>query len=157
MTHGTALRASQWLSRKEPTCNAGDVGLIARLGRPPREETSNPFQYSCLGNPMDRGAWQSVAHGVARVGHDRLNNCCFQNSLNYFLPQLPNLPFEPDLLCLSTFPSGICCCLVAKSCPTLRDPMDCSPPGSSVHGISQARILEWVAIPFSRGSPRPRD
>ena len=37
------------------------------------------------------------------------------------------------------------------------DPMDCSPPGSSVHGISQARILEWVVISFSRGSSRPRD
>ena len=38
---------------------------------------------------------------------------------------------------------------VAQSCPTLRDPMDCSLPGSSVHGISQARVLEWVAIAFS--------
>ena len=38
---------------------------------------------------------------------------------------------------------------VAQSCPTLRDPMDCSLPGSSVHGIFQARILEWVAIAFS--------
>ena len=48
-------------------------------------------------------------------------------------------------------------CSVAQSCPTLYDPMDCSPPGSSVHGILQARILEWVAISFSRGSSRPRD
>ena len=38
---------------------------------------------------------------------------------------------------------------VAQSCPTLRDPMDCSLPGSSVHGIFQARVLEWVAIAFS--------
>ena len=45
-----------------------------------------------------------------------------------------------------------CSVLVTQSCPTLRDPMDCSPPGSSVHGILQARIVEWVAIPFSRGS-----
>ena len=43
-------------------------------------------------------------------------------------------------------------CIVAKLCPTLCDPMDGSPPGSSVHGILQARILEWVAISFSRGS-----
>ena len=42
-------------------------------------------------------------------------------------------------------------CLIAKSCPTLCDPMDSSPPGSSVHGIFQARILEWVAISFPRG------
>ena len=47
-------------------------------------------------------------------------------------------------------------CQVA-SCLTLCDPMDTSPPGSSVRGILQARILEWVAIPFSRGSSRPRD
>ena len=46
---------------------------------------------------------------------------------------------------------------VTQSCPTLCDPVDCSPPGSSVHGILQARILEWVAISFSRGSSRPRD
>ena len=46
---------------------------------------------------------------------------------------------------------------VAQSCPTLCDPADCSPPGSSAHGILQARVLEWVAISFSRGSARPRD
>ena len=44
-----------------------------------------------------------------------------------------------------------------RLCPTLRDPMDCSLPGSSVHEIFQARVLEWVAISFSRGSSRPRD
>ena len=46
---------------------------------------------------------------------------------------------------------------VAQSCPTLCDPMDCSPPGSSIHGILQATILEGVAISFSRGSSWPRD
>ena len=48
-------------------------------------------------------------------------------------------------------------CLVAKSRLTLCDPMDCSLPGSSVHGILQGRILEWVAISFSKGSSWPRD
>ena len=47
--------------------------------------------------------------------------------------------------------------LVAQSCLTLCDPMDCSPPSSSVHGILQAIILEWIAIPFSRASSRSRD
>ena len=47
--------------------------------------------------------------------------------------------------------------LVMHTCPTLCDPMDCSSPGSSVHGILQARIMEWVAMPSSRGSSRPRD
>ena len=43
------------------------------------------------------------------------------------------------------------------SCPTLCDPVDCGPPGSSIHGILQAGILEWAAISFPRGSSRPRD
>ena len=47
--------------------------------------------------------------------------------------------------------------LVTWSCPTLCDPLDCSPPGSSVHGILQARLLEWVATSFYRGSSQPRD
>jgi len=51
----------------------------------------------------------------------------------------------------------VCVCEVAQSCPTLCDPVDCSLPGSSVHGILQARILEWIAISFSRGSSQPRD
>ena len=46
---------------------------------------------------------------------------------------------------------------VAQLCPTLSDPMGCSQPGSSVHGILQARILEWVAIPFSRVSSQLKD
>ena len=46
---------------------------------------------------------------------------------------------------------------VSQSCPTLCDPMDCSPPGSTVHGISQARVLDWAVVSFSRGSSWPRD
>ena len=45
----------------------------------------------------------------------------------------------------------------AQLCPTLCNPMDCSPPGSSVHGILQVSILEWIGVPFSRGSSWPRD
>ena len=53
--------------------------------------------------------------------------------------------------------TGTCAHMLTQSCPNLCNPMDCSPPGSSVHKIFQARILEWVAISFSRGSSRPRD
>ena len=49
------------------------------------------------------------------------------------------------------------CVLVSQLCPTLCDTKDCGPPGSSVHGILQARILEWVAVSSSRGFSRPRD
>ena len=59
---------------------------------------------------------------------------------------------------LSTLSNLACvCALVTQSCLTLCDPMDCNPPGSSVHGILQARILEWVAIPFSRDQTQVSD
>ena len=51
----------------------------------------------------------------------------------------------------------VMCVMLSQSCPTLWDPRDCSPPGSSVHGISKARMLEWVSISFSRGSSQPRN
>ena len=57
---------------------------------------------------------------------------------------------------LSTAKTGVCCCYLLSHVP-LCNPMDCSPPGSSVHGILQAIKLEWVAIPFSRGSSQLRD
>ena len=53
--------------------------------------------------------------------------------------------------------SGHCACVSAQSCPTLSDPTDCSPPDSSALGIPKARILEWVAISFSRVSSRPKN
>ena len=55
---------------KESACNTGDLGSIPGLGSLPGEGHGNPLQYSCLGNPMDRGAWWAIVHGVARVRHD---------------------------------------------------------------------------------------
>ena len=52
---------------KESACNAGDPGLIPGLGKSSAEGNGNPLQYSCLENPMDRGAWQATVHGIARV------------------------------------------------------------------------------------------
>ena len=65
----------------------------------------------------------------------------------------PSLPFShaPNIYTITCFS------LVTQSCPAVSDPIDCSPPCSSVHGILQARILKWVAISVSRGSPRPKD
>ena len=55
---------------KDSPCSAGDPGLIPGSGRSPGEGSDNPLQYSCPENPMDRGTWQAIVHGVARVGHD---------------------------------------------------------------------------------------
>ena len=63
------LRIPRWLSGKESVCNvrdAGDSGLIPGLGRSPGGEHGNPLQYSCLENPMDRGAWWATAHRIAK-------------------------------------------------------------------------------------------
>ena len=86
---------------------------------------------------------------------------CLLKSSPKELAQVSELQF-PEL-----FPSGVllsyvpvsysCSCSVASGVPNSLQPMDCSPPGSSVHGILQARKLEWVAISFSRGSSRPRN
>ena len=63
------LGLPQWLSGKESTCNEGEtghIGLIPRSGRSPEGGYSNPLQYSCLGNPMDKGAWQATVHSVTK-------------------------------------------------------------------------------------------
>ena len=54
------------LDGKESACNAGDLGSIPGSGRSPRKGNGNPLQYSCLENPMFRGAWQATVHGVAK-------------------------------------------------------------------------------------------
>ena len=55
---------------KESACNSGDPGSISESERSPGEGNGNPLHYSCLENPMNRGAWRATAHGVARVGND---------------------------------------------------------------------------------------
>ena len=61
----TELGFSGGSDGKDIACNMGDPGLIPGSGRFPKEGNGNPLQYSCLENPMDRGAWQATVHGVA--------------------------------------------------------------------------------------------
>ena len=87
------------------------------------------------------------------------HKCVFQFWLSLIILPWRNLRFflikvwfEPDHLWLE-----LNCWSIVQSCLTLCNPVDGSPPSSSIHGILQARILEWVAIPFSRGSSWPRN
>ena len=78
-------------------------------------------------------------------------SCVYGIAVRFFTTEPPG---KPKCMCVCVC---VCMCMcahvsVAQSCPSLWDPMDCSPPGSSVHGIIQARILEWFAMPSSRGS-----
>ena len=58
------------IASKKSACNAGGLGSIPGLGGSPGKGSGNPLQYSCLGSPMDRGAWRAAVHGIARVRHD---------------------------------------------------------------------------------------
>ena len=79
-----------------------------------------------------------------------ISKICFNESSFNIFRHMRRMMLDP-CVCVCV------CVLVAQSCPTLCDPLDCSPPGPSVHGILQARMLESVAIPFSRRSSQPRD
>ena len=116
---------------KKYACNAGDTGdtgSIPGSGRSPGGGNGNLLQYSCLENPMDRGAWQATVHRVSKS--------------------------RTQLKRLSTHTHNVIAAAAAaakllQSCLTQCDPMDGSLPGFSVHGILQAITLEWVAISFS--------
>ena len=105
--------------------------------------------------------WLGPPLAASPVPYDRLRswNILFRLKLACFCLSVTMLQtFGGQGLWLILYLQGPSC--VLSPCSILMDslrPMDCSPPGSSVHGISQARILEWVAISFSRGSSWPRD
>ena len=69
---------------KESACNAGDLSSIPWLGRSPGEGNGNPLQYSCLENPMDRGAWQATVHGVTKC-QTRLSGYHTHGYITYWL------------------------------------------------------------------------
>ena len=148
------------------------------LGRYPGEGYGDSLQYSCLENHMDSAAWWLWSTGMQRVGHDWsdlalthkhslvLQMTNLENEVRSAAAAAKSLQSCPTLRLSHPWDSpgkntGVGChfllqCMkvkseseVAQSCPTLCDPMDCSPPGSSIHRVFQARVLEWGAIAFS--------
>ena len=106
-----------WLTGKEASCQCRRPGL----DRSPGEGNGNPLQYSCLGNPMDRGAWWAVVHGVAK-----------------------RRTWLSDWGCIKWINNMVC--LVAKSCPTLTTPwtVACQAPLS----MGFSRLESWSGLPF---------
>ena len=142
-------RPPQWLSSKETACNAEGAVSIPGLGRSPGEGHGYPLQYSCLGNLMDRGTWWATVDRVAESdtteAAERERESYLQTNQLWY--KYTSLKMGIHTMCM--------CAKSLQSCLTLCDPMDRSPPGFSVHGISQAGILEWVAISSSRALPEP--
>ena len=79
---------------------------------------------------------------------------CALSPLLFLSPYLIKFSLSPRSFLLA-YKDAMCCLKLLQSCPTLRNPMDHSPPGFSVHGILQAKMLEWVAMPSSRASSNP--
>ena len=102
---------------------------------------------------QDDSTWTGLFSGILPlpVSYELLFHT---SSVNVNELAIQRADITSQILCLSPhFKSGS---EVAQSCPTLCDPIDCSLPGSSVHGIFQTIVLEWIAISFSRGSSQPR-
>ena len=131
-------------SGKESACNAGNPGSIPGLGRSPGGAHGNPFQYSCLENPMDRGAWRATVHRVTKSWT--------------WLKWLSMAWLTTIAIKLWTdYQEKMCGALLlhhVQRFVTLWT-VACQVPPST--GFFQARILEWVAISFSRVSSQPRD
>ena len=87
--HDYVFNGADSSDSKESACNAGDLGSIPGSGRCPEEVNGNPFQCSCLENPMDREAWWAIAHGVAMsqtlVTHSNINTLTFQHLHFHFM------------------------------------------------------------------------
>ena len=95
------LGLPRWFSGKESNCQAGEVGLIPELGRSPAEGNGNPLQYSCLENPMDTGAWQSMGH--KRVWHNSATKEQQQQYYCLIWSPYSNLSIVPILSFVATF------------------------------------------------------
>ena len=113
----------------------------------------SPLQDSCLANPMDGGAWWAAVHGVAK-SRTRLSNFpfTFHRGAGTLIPSAQRLVWAAKQPLWNAALGALFACEseVSQSCPTLSDPVDCSPPGSSVHGIFQARALEWGVLELRR-------
>ena len=114
------------------TGDARDAGSIPGSRRSPGVRNGTPLQYPCLEISVGKGAWQAIGHRATEL--DTTEQLSTQTHTYVFVYVFVRV------------------CVCTQYCPSLCDHMDYSQPGSSVHGISQARILKWVAISFSRGS-----
>ena len=171
-----------WLRQYRIGCTMGGPGSSPGLGRSPGEGDGYPLKYSCLENSRDRGVWRATVHKVGQnwvtnthihmiktmvnsiyllIIKYLLSTCFVSGTVRPWRHEGKRKDTIAALLWYEYNPvqdtEDYVYLLSRYSHVRLCDPMDCSPAGSSVHGILQTRILEWVTIFFSRGSSQPRD
>ena len=148
-------------------CRRCGFGLWVR--KIPWRRKGNPLQYSCLQIP-----WTEEPRGLQSTGSHRVvhswahththptqkryfwvRSGCIFSSLGIYTPARSALHAMHDSFLFPTAALGVC--FITQACLTLCDSLDSKLPGCSIHGISQARTLEWVAISSSRASSWPRD
>ena len=146
------MRLPRWLSGKESACQRRRCGFDPWVGKIPWRKKWQPTPIFLPGKSHGQRSLAGCSlWGHKRVRHDlatKGTRCCPLVQVQHLITLVP----APE-----PFPVYSVKVLVAQSSPTLCGPMDWSPPNSSVHGILQTRILEWVAISFSRGSSPHRD
>ena len=140
-----------------PGKNTG-VSCHALLQAPPQQGSNSGLLHCrwtlyCLSHQGNSRILEWVAHPFSRGSSWSRNQTRVSCTAGKFFAELPGKPKDGRVPKLETN----CFCLCSQLCPTLCEPMDYSLPGSSVHGIFQARILEWVAISSYRRSSQPRD
>ena len=115
-----------------------------------------PKSHLALATPMACVPSSSSVHGISQGKRQKqeIKGNKTSKDRRLWIASLKQGPLKPKSSFFFFFPVEV---KVAQSCPTICDPMDCSLPDSSVHGVLQAKILEWVTIPFSRESSKPRD
>ena len=146
---------------KESACSAGDLGSIpGSLGRSPGEGKGYPLQSPGLENSVDCIILEVAESDTT----ERLITHFHVHIYHFWAPEsLQTVTAATKLRDACSLresyekPTAWLCFKSLLSCLTLRDPVDCSPPGSSVHGVLWARTLQWVAMPSSRVFSQPRD
>ena len=149
----------------ESACNVGDPGSIPGSGRSPGEGHDNALQYSCLVRSMDRGAWQAteshrVRHKWATNTHTHAYICVvFKMHAFIYTSIYRHVVYTYRDACTVIHINiyVLCCTKLLSDVQLFVTPMDCSPPGTSVHVDSPGKNTGWVTVPFSRGSSQPRD
>ena len=137
---------------KESACNASDRGLIPGSGRSPEEGNGNPFQYSCLENSRNRGAWQVTVQGVARIRHNLATKPPSCGHLGPGPPQLKSAAPRASQTCrrpqsstrLAQAPHHCRTCGASKECPSEPPPPPNTPCQSPAEANSKLNIwIEW--------------